>query len=150
MECTPGEEGPVGPMPEATDKKDDKRVAHHLGFAYTAAAQRDVDIVAEPGGERDVPAAPELGNVAAEIGYLEVTHQVDAEEFGAADGNVAIAREVTVNLDREKNSSHSQIEAALLADIGPYIVHKDRAVVGYNDLLKNPHSICRTPSTAMP
>ena len=50
-----------------------------------------------------MPTAPKFGDVAAEIGYIEVAAQTDAEQFGAADSDIAIARKVAINLNREQD-----------------------------------------------
>ena len=118
---SPGEESPVGAMPEAADEEDDKGVAHHLPLADTTAAQRDVDVVTEPGGQRDMPAAPELGNVAAEIGVGEVAAQADSEELGGTDGDIAVACEVAVNLESEEDSGHHMLATA--TSVREYVVH---------------------------
>ena len=92
-------------MPQATDQEDDKGVQHHSSFRYTAAAERNIDIVAKPCGKRDVPATPELGDVAAKIRDVEVASQFDAEQLGTADSDVAIAGEVAINLYGEQRGS---------------------------------------------
>ena len=51
-----------------------------------------------------MPAAPELGNAARKIRRVEVTHQVETEQSGATYGYVAIAREVTINLNGEEHT----------------------------------------------
>ena len=98
----PEEEGPVGAMPQPTDQEDDKGVGDGAPTAGTAAAEGNVEVVAEPGGERDMPAAPELGDIAAEVGDIEVAPQADTEEFGTSDGDVAVAGEVGIDLDGEE------------------------------------------------
>ena len=55
-----------------------------------------------------MPTAPEFGDVAAEIGYIEVAAQTDAEQFGATDSDIAIAREVAINLNREQDSGQEK------------------------------------------
>ena len=88
MICSPSDEGPVGAMPEAAHKENDEGVSDDLCFRYTASAQWDVDIISEPCRERDVPPAPELSNVPAEIRHVEVAHQFDTEQLRRSDGNV--------------------------------------------------------------
>lgn len=108
VERSPDEEGPVGAVPEAAHQKDYEGVAdaHHQGAA--AASQRDVEVIAEPGGEGDVPPPPELCDVAREVGVGEVAHQVDAEEAGGTDGDVGVAGEVAVDLKGEEEGSQHQ------------------------------------------
>lgn len=100
---SPCDESPVGAMPEPTQQENDKRVTDHLCLRAAAAAQRDIDVIAEPSRQRNVPSAPELGNVAAEIRHVEVAHQPDAEQLRSADGDVGISGEIAVNLESEQN-----------------------------------------------
>ncbi len=81
MICTPGDECPVGPVPEAADKKYDERVADNFRLGASAAAERNVDIVAEPGCQGYVPTSPELSYVTAEVWDVEIAHQLNAEQL---------------------------------------------------------------------
>ena len=130
MEESPGEEGPVGAVPETAEQEDDEGVAYDFGLADAAAAEGDIDVVAEPGGEGDVPAAPELGDVAAEVGHVEVAPQADTEEFGAADGDVAIAGEVAVDLEGKEDGGKDERGAAELRGVGENLIDIDGTAVG--------------------
>ena len=65
------------------------------------AAERDVDVVAEPGRQRDVPAPPEVGRAAREIRMVEVLGQLEPEPARRAARDVGVGGEVRVDLDRE-------------------------------------------------
>lgn len=103
MVGSPCNERPVGTVPEARQQEDNERIANDNGFlvrlsvAYAvgyggaAATQRDIDVIAEPCGERDMPTPPKLRYVATEIGYIEVAHQSDTEQLSRAYGYVGIA-----------------------------------------------------------
>ncbi len=145
---SPADERPVGAVPEAADKEYNQRVAHRLPLAAPASAQRDVDVVAEPGGERYVPAAPELGDVSREIGEIEVAHQVDAEQARRADGDVRISREIAVYLEGEEERTHKQVRAAQCLIVVEDDVDGGGAVVRHHHFLEQspqylPHSVCR-------
>ena len=101
MVRSPRYESPVGSVPESTDKEYPNGIPYYLGLAYSTAAKRYIHIIPEPCGERDVPPAPKLGYVAAEIRHVEVTHQLDAEQLGCAYGYVGISRKITVYLESE-------------------------------------------------
>ena len=51
-------------MKQSAQKENDQNVTYGNGRATAATAERYVDIVDEPGVERYVPTAPELGYVA--------------------------------------------------------------------------------------
>ena len=108
VERSPDEESPVGSMPEAAHKEDDEGVADARQEGAAAPSQRDVEVIAEPGGEGDVPPSPELCDVAREVGVGEVAHQVDAEEAGGTDGDVGVAGEVAVDLKGEEERPQHQ------------------------------------------
>lgn len=132
----PGDEGPVGAVPEAGDEEDDEGVAEDLPPGAAAAAEGDVDVVAEPGGEGDVPSAPELGDVAAEVRAGEVLPEADAEELRRADGHVGVAGEVGVDLEGVEDGSKQERAAGLRLNIGPDLVNVLGAAVGDDDFLE--------------
>ena len=66
--------------------------------AAAAAAQRDEQIIAQPGRQRDVPAPPEVRDVRRQVRHVEVLRQLVAEQVGDADGHVGVAGEVAVDL----------------------------------------------------
>ena len=72
-------------------------------------AQRNVDVVAQPGGEADVPAPPELADVGGEVGKPEVQHQLEAEPARRAARDVGVAGEVAVDLEARRRSSPSAL-----------------------------------------
>ena len=113
MISTPGYKSPVSPVPETTQEENDKRVADNLRFRASAATQGDIDIIPEPGRQRNMPTTPEFSDIPAEIRDVEVPHQLDAEQFGRAYGNVGIAGEVPVNLEGEENRGKQQRAPAL-------------------------------------
>ena len=86
-------------MPEAAQQKDDKDIQDAPCRPFPVAAQRDIDIVREPGGEGDVPALPELLERGRKVGPTEIHHQLHSEEFRAAAGNFGIGIEIGVELE---------------------------------------------------
>lgn len=133
---TPKEESPVGAMPKTADEKDDEGVAEDFALRDTATAEGDIDIVAEPGGEGDVPTAPEFGDVATEIGYVEIATQLKTKEFGTAYGTIAIAREIAVDLDSKEEGSQPKRGGAGLSEIVPNRVDIPTTTVGDDHFLE--------------
>ena len=68
----PEDKIPACPVPEAGEKPHDCEREYRAGIAVAAAAERDVDIVAKPCAERDVPAAVELAHRARGVGQVKV------------------------------------------------------------------------------
>src|SRR5439155_18404188 len=93
----PDHVGPGRAVPEGGERYGDDHVAVLGGRAAAAAAERDVEVVAEPGREADVPAAPVLAGRRREVWRLEVDDQVEAEPLGDAARDTRVAGEVAVH-----------------------------------------------------
>jgi hypothetical protein len=88
-------------VPETAEKHGDQEVALGLPSWSTIAAERDVQVVAQPRGEADVPVAPEFLRREDQVGESEVLNELDAHQLRGAAGDVRIPREVAVNLKRK-------------------------------------------------
>src|SRR5262249_8357604 len=75
----PCHEGPGRAVPEAAEEEDEPEVEIRAGGAVTVAPEGDVEIVAEPRGERDVPPAPELRHRLRGVGVVEIFREAEAE-----------------------------------------------------------------------
>ena len=98
VDQTPDNEIPAGTVPKTTHQENNKRIADGLGLSVFGAPERNIEVISEPRRERDVPAAPKLGEVSGEVWEFEVTQQFKAKEFGGTERNIGIAREVSVDL----------------------------------------------------
>src|ERR1035438_6643943 len=63
-----------------------------------AAAQGNVEVVAQPTGERDVPAPPEVRHAGRQVRTPEVDREVKSEQLGHADGHVRVAGKIEIDL----------------------------------------------------
>ena len=139
---SPDDVGPVRAVPKSAESEDDERVAHRLPLAVAAAAEGDIDVVHKPRVERDVPATPELGDVTGEVGDVEVAHETHAEEFRRTDGDVGVAREVTVDLKREEQGADNQFSTAFGGIVRKNLVAGGGASVGDDHLFeKSPKNL---------
>src|SRR5690606_28191870 len=102
VDRAPDDEGPVRAVPDGAGHHRDPHVDHGACGAVAAAAERVVDVVAEPGGEGDVPATPQGAHGAGVVWVVEVEGELDAHPLAEADGDVGVAAEVAVNLDAEE------------------------------------------------
>jgi len=98
VQGAPSDKGPVGAVPEAAQNHGDHEVGVSAGFCAAGAAEGDEQVVAQPGGEGDVPAMPEIRRVGGAVGGVKVAGEAVAEEEGAADGDVGVAGKVAVDL----------------------------------------------------
>src|SRR5439155_540889 len=80
-------------VPEAAEEEDEPEVEIGAGGAVAIAPEGNVEIVAKPRRERDVPPPPELRHRSGDIRVVEVLREAEAEEPGQPDGHVRVARE---------------------------------------------------------
>lgn len=95
----PQDEVPSGPVPDAGNDKDDHD-GEGPGFG-AAAAEGQVNVVAEPGAEGDMPAPPEFLGVAGDVGAGKVEGETDAQASGDSQSDEAVAGKVVVNAEAE-------------------------------------------------
>src|SRR5580698_7590245 len=108
VQRAPDHESPVSSVPQPAYGKGYEQVEVEPRRAHAIAAERNVDIVAEPGGERDVPALPELAIALREVRMIEVGHELKAHNPGASDGDVGVAGEIGVDLHGKQQCCKEQ------------------------------------------
>ena len=94
----PGDEGPRGAVPETTYEHREEEVAIGAEARAVVSAEGDVEVVAQPAREREVPAPPEVGDGDGGVGAVEVLRELVAEEARAAVGDVGVGGEVEIDL----------------------------------------------------
>ena len=72
MEESPDDKGPADAVPETAEEKDDDGVDVAGTLPTGGVGEGEVEVVAEPVGEGDVPTAPEVGEVEGAVGAVEV------------------------------------------------------------------------------
>ena len=95
---SPGNEVPSRPVPEAGEDEYCPKVDVETAGVHPVATQRNVEVVAHPTAQRDVPALPELGDGARDVGVVEVFRELKSHHPPQANGHVGVAREVEINL----------------------------------------------------
>ena len=87
---------PRGPVPQTTEDHRDEDVDQGPPFTHPVPAQRDVQVVAQPPGERHVPATPEvLDRRAWPVGRS--SSGTETEQLRGPDRDVGVAAEVRVD-----------------------------------------------------
>ena len=89
------------------------RLRSRLPRRSAVAAERDVEVVAQPGRQADVPVAPELLRRAHEVREAEVLDQLDAHQLRGAARDVRVAGEVAVDLERERVDAEQHVDAGV-------------------------------------
>ena len=101
MQPAPEHEVPTRPMPDAGHQEDHRHVE---GPAPPASAtERNIEVVAEPLAQGDMPPTPELRRARGAVGTQEVERQPDSQAPGDAHGDEAVAGEVVVDAQAEQD-----------------------------------------------
>src|SRR5438105_3309214 len=113
VQPAPGDEGPVGPVPEAPEQhgRHERRVG--AARAVAIAPERNVEIVAQPRGQRDVPAAPEIREADRRIREAEVVRHGEPETQRRTYRGRRVAGEVAEDLAAEGERAGTGIERAV-------------------------------------
>ena len=77
---SPQNESPCGAVPESSEQHGDNQVDVGSYVAFAVSSKRNVEVVFQPAGEGDVPAAPEFGDGRRFIGGVEVFVEMEAEQ----------------------------------------------------------------------
>src|SRR5258707_14461540 len=94
---TPRDEVQRRAVPETAESHRHEQVRVTAPRTLSVASERDVEVVAQPGGEGDVPAAPELRRTRGAIRPVEVPRQLDAEDAREPERHVGVRAEVEVD-----------------------------------------------------
>ena len=86
-------------MPNAGKQHGNHQIELGASEAFFAAAQRDIDIVANPSGQADVPSVPEVADVDGAKRRGKVFRQLEAEQHGQADDQIRVAGKVEKELE---------------------------------------------------
>src|SRR5690606_18406869 len=131
-------ERPRRPVPQPRDEEDDEEVEVPPRHRHPVAPERDVEVVAEPRREADVPPPPELPDGLREVRAPEVLHEVVPHHLRRADGDVGVPREVAVDLEREEVRRDEDGPAVVDLWAPVDLADVDREAVGDDELLEEP------------
>ena len=134
VDSTPDDEGPGRAVPETADEHDDDQIDHRAAGAAPISAKRNVKIVAQPAGEADVPAMPEIGNVLLEVGEVEIERELVAQESRAGDRHVGVPGKIAINLDGVKEHADPGADCRVVFGFCKILVGQGRDAVGEDEL----------------
>ena len=138
VEPSPDHEGPLRTVPQPAHQEDDHDVHVLARRALAVATQRDVQVVAEPRRQRDVPPPPELRHRLREVRAVEILHQLEPHHLRRPHGNRRIAAEVAVYLHGEQHARQKVLAPLVPVHIPIDRVHQERDPVRNDDLLEVP------------
>ena len=111
MVKAPGHKRPIGSVPESAEQHREPQVAIGPPRPMTAAAQGDVYVVAQPRGQADVPAAPEVRGTDGQVRQVEVDDEFESQPPGDTARDPRVAREIAVDLERERIDANEDFPA---------------------------------------
>ena len=126
----PAHERPVRTMPNATHEHHEEKVEVHATRRYAVATQRNVQVIAEPARERNMPALPEVRNADRAIRAVEVAREMEPEHKAKTNRHIRIRREVKVNLEHVGKRAPPTIDDA-------------RSISRKNAVCDNAHLVCK-------
>src|SRR2546423_1304649 len=97
-------------MPETSQEHDDHEIDRGPRPSNAVAAERNVKVITQEGGKRDVPAPPEIGKANGCVRKTEIILQMKAKAEGRANGTGRIAGEIEKDLSGKSNDAHPGIE----------------------------------------
>ena len=139
VDSAPDDERPAGAVPEPADEHREHEVAVREERAAAVAAERDVEVVAQPARQRHVPAPPEVRDRRRRVRRVEVLREGEAEEERDPDRDVRVAEEVGVDLDGVRVDPDEHLERRVLVRRAEDLVDDvRREVVRDHDLHEEP------------
>src|SRR5437588_6042590 len=105
VNCSKYDKRPVCAMPKTSQNHGNYKVSRGFPPAAGTASQWNVQVIAEPGAQTDVPAPPKLLQAMRQIGLPEVDHEMEAQQLGATSRNIAVATEVAIDLPGKRVGS---------------------------------------------
>ena len=115
MPQSPEDKRPACAVPQAGCEKYEKPVEPRPRLPLSVAAERNIQVVAEPAGQRNVPAAPELLDGGRSVRIIEVFAEMEAEHASETDGHIAVAGKIEVDLQRVANGARPSCQHADLS-----------------------------------
>src|SRR3989339_375200 len=99
VQRSPEEELPAAAVPDAAQEEGHEDREDPAHRAFPASSERNVDVIAEPRGDRDVPSVPELAHRASQVRLQETRGEPDSEEKRTARDDVHVCGIIRVDAD---------------------------------------------------
>lgn len=99
VENTPNNKVQAGAVPESADKHRNQEVHVDTRDGDPRATERDIHVVHQPGGKRDMPVSPEFRDVDLEIWPIEILRYLYAKQPRGTYGNIGIGRKIRIDFD---------------------------------------------------
>lgn len=105
-------------MPQTTENKGQQAVENLAQGTTLGTAQGDINIIANPGTEANMPAPPEVGDIVGAIREIEISRQPDSQHSGNTNSDITIAGKIKIYAPGQKQNKGpalAQVEKLKLA-----------------------------------
>src|SRR6185369_1280328 len=136
VQHAPNHKRPGRPMPDSRNEKGEEQIAVGEERSPAVSAERNIDIVAEPGGKADVPSGPEIAQASREIRIVKIEHQVEAHHFRHSARHVGVAAEIEKDLPGESKGREEQRRSIKIPWMIVNALDVEREIIGQRQLLE--------------
>ena len=85
-------------MPEPPQQHHDGQINVCAPHPFSVAPEGNIEVIPQPGGKRNVPSSPELGDGLRQVRGIEVFRKNESQHQPEADGHIGIGAEIEVDL----------------------------------------------------
>ena len=150
MQAAPGDEGPVRAVPQAPEQHGGHERGIGAPRTVTIAAERNVEVIAQPRGQCDMPAAPEVREPHRRVGEAEVVRHGKSQAQRRADRGGRIAGEVAEDLTAERQRRRPGVECPRdLVAVVDTLRGAREETVGEHDLVEEAEGHERQPEAQL-
>src|ERR1700687_5403788 len=110
MQQTPDDKSPGGTVPKSAQKHDNDEIQRGAKWPDLIAAERNVKVIAQESGKRNVPAPPKIREPDRGVGKSKVVLQMEAESQSRPDGASRVTGEIEKYLSGKRDHPRPRIE----------------------------------------
>src|SRR5437667_1458957 len=98
VQRTPDDKRPGRAVPQPADQKRQDQVSIKIDAPFSNSAYRDEDVIEQPVGKGNVPAAPEVAQRRGPVRRVEICGQLEAQQQSRSDRDIRVTGKVAVDL----------------------------------------------------
>ena len=126
-------------MPQAAQEHGNDEIGILADFPLPVASQRNIKVIAQPAGKRNMPPPPKFRNGSGLIRGIEIDIEMEAQQQGNADSHITVTGEVAINLQGIAINTHQILHPRIKSRIIKNTLYKVNAdIVRYNRFLEEP------------
>ena len=137
MHHSPKYKIPRSAMPQAAQEHGNDEIGILADFPLPVASQRNIKVIAQPAGKRNMPPPPKFRNGSGLIRGIEIDIEMEAQQQGNADSHITVTGEVAINLQGIAINTHQILHPRIKSRIIKNTLYKVNAdIVRYNRFLE--------------